>query len=61
MYEIKFWAGFFRVFGVNALFIYILAGLWTKIMLMVKLVLKAMPYRYIRGFIKIFVFLFLVT
>lgn len=33
---VKFWTGFFRVFGVNALFIYILAGLWVKILLMIK-------------------------
>lgn len=33
----KSWVGFFRVFGVNALFIYILAGLWTNIMFMIKI------------------------
>jgi len=33
----SFWTGFFRVFGVNALFIYILSGLWVKIILMIKI------------------------
>jgi len=35
--EIKWWTGFFRVFGVNALFIYVMAGLWTKTMFLVKI------------------------
>ena len=35
--KIREWTGFFRVFGVNALFIYIMAGLWTKIILMIKI------------------------
>ncbi|TFH34205.1 MAG: hypothetical protein E4G95_08580 [Bacteroidia bacterium] len=34
---ITFWTGFFRVFGVNALFIYILAGIWVKILLLIKI------------------------
>ncbi|MDT8402252.1 MAG: DUF5009 domain-containing protein [Bacteroidales bacterium] len=33
----KWWTGFFKVFGMNALFIYIVASLWTKIMLLVKI------------------------
>ncbi|MCD4770059.1 MAG: DUF5009 domain-containing protein, partial [Bacteroidales bacterium] len=35
--NIKGWTGFFKVFGVNALFIYIMAGLWTKIMFLIKI------------------------
>ncbi|MBS0012309.1 MAG: DUF5009 domain-containing protein [Bacteroidales bacterium] len=34
--NLKGWTGFFKVFGMNALFIYIVASLWTKIMLLVK-------------------------
>jgi len=34
--KFKGWTGFFKVFGMNALFIYIVASLWTKIMLLVK-------------------------
>lgn len=32
----KAWAGFFKVFGMNALFIYIVASLWTKVMLLIQ-------------------------
>ena len=35
--EIRWWTGFFRVFGVNALFIYVMAGLWTKCMLLIRI------------------------
>ena len=34
---VKWWTGFFRVFGVNALFIYVMAGLWTKTMFLIKI------------------------
>jgi predicted acyltransferase len=34
--KLKGWTGFFKVFGMNALFIYIVASLWTKIMLIIK-------------------------
>ncbi|HCC71241.1 MAG TPA: hypothetical protein DEQ09_08840 [Bacteroidales bacterium] len=37
VFKLKAWTGFFKVFGMNALFIYIIASLWTKIMLMVKI------------------------
>ncbi|MFP4489413.1 MAG: acyltransferase family protein [Bacteroidales bacterium] len=33
----KGWTGFFRVFGMNALFIYIVASLWTQVMLLIKM------------------------
>jgi predicted acyltransferase len=33
--ELKGWTFFFKVFGVNALFIYIMAGLWTKTMFLI--------------------------
>lgn len=35
--EIKWWTPFFRVFGLNALFIYTMAGLWTKTMFLIKI------------------------
>lgn len=35
--NINGWTGFFRVFGVNALFIYIMAGLWTKTMFLIRI------------------------
>lgn len=35
--EVKWWTGFFRVFGINALFIYIVSGLWTKTMLLIRI------------------------
>lgn len=35
--KLKGWAGFFKVFGMNALFIYIVASLWTNIMLIIKI------------------------
>ena len=35
--NLKGWTGFFKVFGMNALFIYIVASLWTKVMLIVKI------------------------
>jgi predicted acyltransferase len=35
--NLKGWAGFFKVFGMNALFIYIVASLWTNIMFIIKL------------------------
>lgn len=35
--EIKWWTPFFRVFGMNALFIYTMAGLWTKTMFLIKI------------------------
>ncbi|MGM0666018.1 MAG: acyltransferase family protein [Bacteroidota bacterium] len=34
--KLKGWTGFFRHFGMNALFIYIVASLWTKLMLIIK-------------------------
>lgn len=37
MWNLKGWTGFFNVFGTNALFTYLLAGIWTKIMLTVKI------------------------
>ncbi len=37
MWELKGWTGFFNTFGSNALFTYVLAGIWTKIMLTVKI------------------------
>lgn len=37
VFGIKWWTGIFRVFGVNALFIYLMAGIWTKTMLLVKI------------------------
>lgn len=33
----KRWAGFFKVFGMNALFIYMTASLWTKTMLLIRI------------------------
>jgi len=36
--NLKGWTGFFKVFGMNALFIYIVASLWTKIMSIIKVV-----------------------
>ncbi|MEA1887132.1 MAG: hypothetical protein U9N72_07990 [Bacteroidota bacterium] len=35
--NLKGWTGFFKVFGMNALFIYMVASLWTKIMLIIKI------------------------
>jgi predicted acyltransferase len=34
---LKRWSAFFRVLGMNALFIYIMAGLWTKVMMLIKI------------------------
>ena len=34
--NLKGWTGFFKHFGMNALFIYIVASLWTKVMFIVK-------------------------
>jgi len=34
--KFKGWTGFFRHFGMNALFIYIVASLWTKLMLIIE-------------------------
>lgn len=36
VFNLKGWTGFFKVFGMNALFIYIIASLWTKAMLLIK-------------------------
>jgi len=33
IWNLKGWTGFFNVFGMNAMFTYLLAGLWTKTML----------------------------
>lgn len=37
IWGLKGWTGFFNTFGTNALFTYVLAGIWTKIMLAVKI------------------------
>ncbi len=36
IWGLKGWTGFFNTFGTNALFTYVLAGIWTKTMLAVK-------------------------
>ncbi len=35
-FKFQSWGTFFRVFGTNAIFAYVLAGIWTSIMLIVK-------------------------
>jgi predicted acyltransferase len=37
IWNLKGWTGFFNTFGTNALFTYLLAGIWTKTMLAVKI------------------------
>jgi predicted acyltransferase len=37
MWNLKGWTGFFNTFGTNALFTYLLAGIWTKTMLNIKI------------------------
>lgn len=37
MWNLRGWTGFFNTFGTNALFTYLLAGIWTKTMLAVKI------------------------
>jgi len=37
IWNLKGWTGFFTTFGTNALFTYALAGIWTRIMLNVKI------------------------
>ncbi|NLE33741.1 MAG: hypothetical protein GX622_01400 [Bacteroidales bacterium] len=37
MWNLKGWTGFFNTFGINALFTYLLAGIWTKTMLNIKI------------------------
>jgi predicted acyltransferase len=37
IWDLKGWTGFFNTFGMNALFTYVLAGIWTRIMLTVKI------------------------
>ena len=37
IWGLKGWTGFFNTFGTNALFTYVLAGIWTKTMLSVKI------------------------
>jgi predicted acyltransferase len=37
IWGLKGWTGFFNTFGTNALFTYVLAGIWTKTMLAVKI------------------------
>jgi predicted acyltransferase len=36
-FKFQSWGTFFRVFGTNAIFAYVLAGIWTRIMLIVKI------------------------
>jgi len=36
VWNLKGWTGFFKVFGMNALFIYMVASLWTKLMGIIK-------------------------
>lgn len=36
VFRLRGWTGFFRAFGMNALFIYIVASLWTKLMLIIE-------------------------
>ena len=37
IWGLKGWTGFFNTFGTNALFTYVLAGIWTKTMLAIKI------------------------
>jgi predicted acyltransferase len=37
IWGLKGWTGFFNTFGTNALFTYVLAGIWTKTMLSIKI------------------------
>jgi len=37
IWGLKGWTGFFNTFGTNALFTYVLAGIWTKTMLNIKI------------------------
>jgi len=37
IWNLKGWTGFFNTFGTNAMFTYLLAGIWTKTMLSVKI------------------------
>lgn len=37
VFKLQKWAAFFMVFGMNALFSYFLAGIWTRLMLFIKL------------------------
>lgn len=37
IWNLKGWTGFFNTFGTNAMFTYLLAGIWTKTMLAVKI------------------------
>ncbi len=37
IWGLKGWTGFFNTFGTNPLFTYVLAGIWTKTMLSIKI------------------------
>jgi predicted acyltransferase len=37
VFKFQSWGTFFRVFGTNAIFAYVLAGLWTGVMLIIKI------------------------
>jgi predicted acyltransferase len=37
VFKFQLWGTFFLVFGTNSLFVYFLAGIWTKLMLLIKL------------------------
>jgi predicted acyltransferase len=37
VWKLQKWGTFFMVFGMNALFVYFLAGIWTRLMLLIKI------------------------
>jgi predicted acyltransferase len=37
VFKFQSWGTFFRVFGTNAIFAYVLAGIWTRILLIIRI------------------------